>query len=155
MYQKSAPLSPDQRTIAAAVETVAILPTRANDLVRPIYEQMPVILASVDCAGWLDSRPSTAEETQQWFRLLADRASMAPRHALPFVQGVPHRRLMADVLGELMRGNQFSQARLAKAAGMSQSTISAVLNGNRSLNKNQVLALAMVFGVSPNAFLRR
>jgi HTH-type transcriptional regulator/antitoxin HigA len=59
----------------------------------------------------------------------------------------------ADVLRELMRANGFSQMRLAKAAGMAQSTISAVLNGSRSLTKDQVLALAKVFGVSPSAFL--
>ena len=59
----------------------------------------------------------------------------------------------ADVLRELMRSNGFSQTKLAKTAGISQSTLSAVLNGGRSLTKNQVVALARVFGVSPSAFL--
>src|SRR5438132_883538 len=45
----------------------------------------------------------------------------------------------ADVLRELMRGNGFSQARLAKAAGISQATISAVLNGSRSLTRGQAV----------------
>jgi HTH-type transcriptional regulator/antitoxin HigA len=60
----------------------------------------------------------------------------------------------ADVLRELMRSNKLSQARLAKLAGISQSTISAVLNRNRSLTKAQVVALAKLFGISPSAFLR-
>jgi HTH-type transcriptional regulator/antitoxin HigA len=59
----------------------------------------------------------------------------------------------ADVLRELMRSNGLSQAVLAKKVGMAQSTISAVLNGTRSLTKQQVVKLAAFFGVSPAAFL--
>jgi HTH-type transcriptional regulator/antitoxin HigA len=59
----------------------------------------------------------------------------------------------ADVLRELMRSNDLSQARLAKAVHISQSTLSAVLNGTRSLTKVQVVALARHFHVSPAAFL--
>ena len=59
----------------------------------------------------------------------------------------------ADVLRELMRSNGLSQAKLAKAVGISQSTISAVLNGTRSLTKEQVVTLARFFHVSPAAFL--
>src|SRR5436305_2112387 len=59
----------------------------------------------------------------------------------------------ADVLQELLRSNGLSQMRLAKAVGISQSTISAVLNGTRSLTKDQVVALARYFHVSPAAFL--
>jgi HTH-type transcriptional regulator/antitoxin HigA len=59
----------------------------------------------------------------------------------------------ADVLRELMRANGLSQGKLQKAVGISQSTISAVLNGSRSLTKEQVIALARYFRVSPAAFL--
>jgi len=59
----------------------------------------------------------------------------------------------ADVLRELMRSNDLGQAKLAKAVGISQSTISAVLNGNRSLTKAQVVLLAKFFHVSSAAFL--
>jgi HTH-type transcriptional regulator / antitoxin HigA len=59
----------------------------------------------------------------------------------------------ADVLRELMRSNGLSQARLAKEMRISQSTISAVLNGTRALTKNQVIALARYFRISPAAFL--
>ena len=59
----------------------------------------------------------------------------------------------ADVLRELMRSAGHSQWMLAKAVGISQSTISAVLNGNRSLTKEQVVSLAKFFRVSPAAFL--
>jgi HTH-type transcriptional regulator/antitoxin HigA len=58
-----------------------------------------------------------------------------------------------DVLRELMRANGLSQPKLAKAVGMAQSTISAVLGGTRSLTKDQVVRLARFFRVSPAAFL--
>jgi HTH-type transcriptional regulator / antitoxin HigA len=61
----------------------------------------------------------------------------------------------ADVLRELMRSNGLSQMELAKAVGIAQSTISAVLTGARSLTKGQVLKLAQFFGLSPAAFLPR
>ena len=59
----------------------------------------------------------------------------------------------ADVLRELMRSNELSQSKLAKKAAVAQSTLSAVLNGSRSLTKDQVIRLAKVFNVSPAAFL--
>src|SRR4051812_12204237 len=59
----------------------------------------------------------------------------------------------ADVLRELMRSNGLSQPVLAKKVGIAQSTLSAVLNGTRSLTKHQVIALARFFRVSPAAFL--
>lgn len=59
----------------------------------------------------------------------------------------------AEVLHELMRSNRLSQARLAQEVGIAQSTISAVLNGARSLTKGQVVRLARFFHVSPAVFL--
>jgi HTH-type transcriptional regulator / antitoxin HigA len=59
----------------------------------------------------------------------------------------------ADVLRELMRLNGLSQPKLAKQVGISQSTISAVLNGDRSLTKDQVVKLARFFRVSSSAFM--
>jgi len=59
----------------------------------------------------------------------------------------------AEVLRELMRANGFSQPRLAKEIGIAQSTISAVLNGERSLTRDQVVRVAKFFNVSPGAFL--
>ena len=59
----------------------------------------------------------------------------------------------ADVLRELMAANRLSQQALSKQVGIAQSTISAVLNGNRSLTKAQIGSLAKRFGVSPAIFL--
>ncbi len=59
----------------------------------------------------------------------------------------------ADVLRALMAAHGLSQPKLAQAVGIAQSTLSAVLNGSRSLTKGQVVKLARFFGVSPAAFL--
>jgi HTH-type transcriptional regulator/antitoxin HigA len=61
----------------------------------------------------------------------------------------------ADVLRELIRANGLTQPKLATKVGIAQSTISAVLNGARSLTKGQILKLSAFFNVSPDAFLPR
>ena len=59
----------------------------------------------------------------------------------------------ADVLRELMRANGINQAELKRRTRIAQSTISAVLNGARSLTKDQVVLLARFFHVSPAVFI--
>lgn len=54
---------------------------------------------------------------------------------------------------ELIRASGLTQPNLAKKVGIAQPTISAVLNGTRSLTKGQVITLARFFHVSPAAFL--
>ena len=61
----------------------------------------------------------------------------------------------ADVLRLLMESNRLSQPELSKKVGLAQSTISAVLNGNRSLTREHIVKLATFFNVSPAAFLPR
>jgi HTH-type transcriptional regulator/antitoxin HigA len=58
-----------------------------------------------------------------------------------------------EVLRELMRANGLTQKMLEAKVGITQSTISAILNGTRSLTKEQVIVLAQYFGVRPSAFL--
>ena len=61
----------------------------------------------------------------------------------------------ADVLRVLLESNGLTQPQLAKAVGIAQSTLSAVLNGSRSLTKEHIVKLAAHFKVSPAAFLPR
>jgi len=61
----------------------------------------------------------------------------------------------ADVLHELMRQHGLNQSKLTKEVGISQSTISAVLAGARTLTRGQIESLAAYFAVSPAAFMRR
>jgi HTH-type transcriptional regulator / antitoxin HigA len=61
----------------------------------------------------------------------------------------------SDVLRLLMTSNGISQHGLSKKVGISQSTISAVLNGSRTLTKNHIQKLSSFFGVSPSVFIPR
>lgn len=58
-----------------------------------------------------------------------------------------------DVLRELMSANRLSQPKLAKATGIAQSTISAVLSGTRKLTRAHVAKLAAFFNVPASVFL--
>ena len=60
----------------------------------------------------------------------------------------------ADVLRLLMQSNDLSQASLSKATGIAQSTISAVLTGQRAMNKDHMSRLGRFFNVSPAVFFR-
>jgi HTH-type transcriptional regulator/antitoxin HigA len=88
------------------------------------------------------------EGAQEYFDVLADLVESYEDKHVPIPDASE-----ADVLRELMRSNGLSQPRLAGEVGIAQSTLSAVLNGSRSLTKGQVLALARFFRVSPAAFL--
>jgi putative SOS response-associated peptidase YedK len=50
------------------VETCAVLTTKANEVVRPIHERMPVILAPEDYATWLDPAVQRPEQVQLLLR---------------------------------------------------------------------------------------
>ena len=58
----------------------------------------------------------------------------------------------ADVFRVMMAANRLNQTELSKATKIAQSTISAVLNGSRSLTRGQVERLAKFFHVSPAVF---
>jgi HTH-type transcriptional regulator/antitoxin HigA len=59
----------------------------------------------------------------------------------------------ADVLRELLRVNDLSQAQLAKEVGITQSTLSELVNGRRQFTTDHMVALGKFFGVSPAVFL--
>ena len=59
----------------------------------------------------------------------------------------------SDVLRELMRSSGRSQIQLVKEVGISQSTLSAILNGEREMTKGHMVALARFFNVPPAVFL--
>ena len=61
----------------------------------------------------------------------------------------------ADVLSLLMEQKGVSQTDLRDEVGISQSTVSAVLRGARSLTKAQIVDLARFFNVPPAVFLPR
>jgi len=52
----------------AHLESCAVITTEANDMVRPINDRMPVIIAREDYGRWLDPELFDIEELQQLMR---------------------------------------------------------------------------------------
>lgn len=88
------------------------------------------------------------EGAQQYLEVLTDLIEAYEKEHVPIPDASE-----AEVLRELMRGRSLSQGKLSRAVGISQSTLSAVLNGKRSLTRDQVVKLAQFFGVSGDVFL--
>jgi putative SOS response-associated peptidase YedK len=51
-----------------AIDSCTVLTTSANELVKPLHERMPVILAPADFDRWLDPKPATGPELQGLLR---------------------------------------------------------------------------------------
>jgi HTH-type transcriptional regulator/antitoxin HigA len=59
----------------------------------------------------------------------------------------------ADVLRELMRGHGLTQAELSRKTGIAQSTLSAILSGDRSITVKHAEILGKYFATGAGAFL--
>jgi HTH-type transcriptional regulator/antitoxin HigA len=58
----------------------------------------------------------------------------------------------ADMLRSFLDSHRITQAELAKATGIAESTVSEVLAGKRKLNRGQIGKLARYFHVDPSVF---
>lgn len=67
-------------------------------------------------------------------------------HPLPSVSG-------EAMLRHILEARGLTQAEVARGAGIAEPTISAILAGRRSLNRDHIAALAGYFGVSPAVFI--
>jgi HTH-type transcriptional regulator / antitoxin HigA len=68
------------------------------------------------------------------------------RHPMPPVSD-------AEMLRHLIDAKNVAQVQVARATGIAESTISAVLAGDRRLNREHIEKLARYFHVGPSAFL--
>ena len=57
-----------QQGDAEPLETCAVITTEANELVGPINDRMPVIIAEEDYEAWLDPEFQDAEELDRMMR---------------------------------------------------------------------------------------
>jgi transcriptional regulator with XRE-family HTH domain len=76
-------------------------------------------------------------------------AFAAPRRPLP----PPPCIADAEMLRHLIEAKNVTQVQVARATGIAESTISAVLAGNRRLNREHIEKLARYFHVGARAFL--
>jgi HTH-type transcriptional regulator/antitoxin HigA len=103
-----------------------------------------------DAMGAIDRllRMDLDEGGREYLDALTDLVEVYEGENVPIPTAPP-----AGVLRQLMEANGLSQPDLAKRTGIAQSTISAVLNGKRSLTAGHVQKLAKLFAISPAAFL--
>ena len=59
----------------------------------------------------------------------------------------------AEALKLLIEAREITQQELARATGIANSTISAVLHGSRELNRNHIEILSKFFCVEPSLFV--
>ena len=97
--------------------------------------------------GLLDQPRLTAAE-QDYLDVLGDLVEDYEAEAVP-MRPVGD----AELLRFLIEQKGVTQAAVAAATGIAESTISAVLAGKRRLNRAQIGKLAGYFGVEPAAFL--
>jgi HTH-type transcriptional regulator / antitoxin HigA len=134
-----------------AIKTVARMPGTYFTLVKrfplePIHDDVHLDAAIEVLDGLLQQNLDRGG--QAYLDVLTDliEAYETKHHPMPVAPP-------ADVLRELMATNRLTQQALAERVKISQSTISAILNGKRSLTKPQMIALARFFGLSPAVFL--
>jgi HTH-type transcriptional regulator/antitoxin HigA len=58
----------------------------------------------------------------------------------------------AEILAHLLEARGMTQARLAKKAGIAESTISEVLKGSRKLTRSQIGRVSAAFNIPANVF---
>ena len=113
---------------------------------RPLRTDADLDAAVAVADGLLDQdRLSDAE--QDYLDVLGDLIEAYEAEAVP-IRPVGD----ADMLRFLIENRGTTQAAVAKQAGIAESTISEVLAGKRTLNRNQIGKLARYFHVEPGAF---
>jgi HTH-type transcriptional regulator/antitoxin HigA len=113
---------------------------------RPIRsdDELDEAVAMVD--SLLDRRDLAPEE-EDYLEVLGDLIEQyeSASHPMPPVAD-------AEMLRHLIGAKGVSQTALCEATGIANSTISEVLKGKRSLNRNHIGKLARFFNVSPDVF---
>lgn len=113
---------------------------------RPIHsdEELAGAVRMVD--SLLDRRDLAPEE-EDYLEVLSDLIARYEGDAHPMAPVSD-----AEMLRYLIEAKDVSQAELARATEIADSTLSEVLKGKRSLNRGHIGKLARYFNVSPDVF---
>ncbi len=114
---------------------------------RPIRSDRELKEAIAMMDELLDQKGLAAEE-RDYLDVLGDLVERyeKQRHPMPPVSD-------AQMLRHLIEARSVTQVQIARATGIAESTISAVLAGNRRLNREHIEKLARYFHVGARAFL--
>lgn len=113
---------------------------------RPIEsdQELDIAIATIDS---LLAKPSLSRDEDDYLDVLGDLVYKYERTSQPIEP-------VADsvMLRHLMAAKTISRVELHRGTGIPVSTIAAVLQGKRSLSREQVAALSAFFRVAPNVF---
>lgn len=102
---------------------------------------------AISLAQELEHRPSLSEEEETLLELLLVLIEQFEKENYPIPQGSPQ-----ETLKHLMEENNLKQENLVGVIG-SRGVVSEVVNGKRSISKNQAKALAEFFNVEVSLFI--
>lgn len=105
--------------------------------------------AAVAVIDRLIDQPTLSAPEQDYLDVLSDLVEAYEADAVPIQPASD-----AELLRFLIQQKQVNQANVASAAGIAESTISAILSGKRKLNRGQITKLARYFHVEASAFLQ-
>lgn len=113
---------------------------------RPIRSERELDRAIAMIDSLLGQRPLSQDE-QDYFDVLSDLVEQYEddHHPMPQLSD-------AAMLRQLIEAKGVKQIEVARASRIANSTISAVLNGSRNLNRRHISALADYFCVDPTVF---
>ena len=114
---------------------------------RPIRSDKE-LNAAVKMVDSLLDRKDLAPEEEDYLEVLGDLIEQYESEAHPIAPVSD-----VDMLRHLIEAKGVSQTAVSKATGIADSTISEVLGGKRSLNRNHIGKLARYFNVSPDVFV--
>ena len=113
---------------------------------RPIRSDKE-LNAAVKMVDSLLDRKDLASEEEDYLEVLGDLVEQYESEAHPIAPVSD-----MEMLRHLIKAKGISQTEVSKATGIADSTISEVLKGKRSLNRNHIGKLAQYFNVSPDVF---
>ncbi len=102
---------------------------------------------AVQMVDSLLDRRNLAPEEEDYLAVLGDLIEQYESEAHPMPPMTD-----AEMLRHLIEAKGVSQTELSGATGIADSTISEILKGKRSLNRNHIGKLARYFNVSPDVF---
>ncbi|HET6882814.1 MAG TPA: helix-turn-helix domain-containing protein [Pirellulales bacterium] len=114
---------------------------------RPIRNRRELDRAIKMLDALLD-RPKLSRAEQDYLEVLTDLIEKYEDATDP-IEPLPD----AEMLQFLMEARGITQAELAAATGVVNTTLSAVLHGRRRLNRDHIERLSQYFGLSPAVFL--
>lgn len=137
--------------ISDTLKVWPLIDRAAGDVLRPITtpEQHENAMKLLE-ALWSEVGENLDHPLGSLFALTIERIQAYEDQAFPIDPSPPHR-----MLAFLMEQRDITQAELAAATGVDQSTISKLLREKRAFTTEQVASFSQYFRVSPEVFIRQ